>query len=309
MRKSLTCLLVFVMVFSMSISVSADALTDILAMYGGTTNSIDFNTFQNSLNTAKAEYYDLLNQWHRDEYFRRAQEVSEYIEGDSMDLLVKLDMDRRYLISLVNVEAELELIFAAENEYRTTLQECGESVFGRTFFDLEEFSLSGVTSSEVNAAVDAINNIIEEMSTYSIRPNIGSLQKLVSPTKGVWKVTSGYGYRANPLTGVGREFHNGLDLAAPMGTDVLGLFGGKIIYAGNKGDSLGNYILVSHSNEFQTLYAHLSKIEVSTGDTISQYDKIGEVGSTGRSTGPHLHLAVYVGGSTVDPMRLFKSEE
>jgi murein DD-endopeptidase MepM/ murein hydrolase activator NlpD len=144
------------------------------------------------------------------------------------------------------------------------------------------------------------------MNTTNFSPNIGTFDRLESPTRGYWRVTSPFGFRRNPITGAGQEFHNGLDLAAPTGTDVLALFGGKVIYAGNKGNSLGAYVLISHSNEFQTLYAHLSKIDVKTGDMVSQYDKIGEVGSTGRSTGPHLHLGVYINSQKVDPMKLFE---
>ena len=80
----------------------------------------------------------------------------------------------------------------------------------------------------------------------------------------------------------------------------------SMIKAGDFGDGYGNCVLVSHSNEFQTFYAHMESINVKTGDMVSQYDVIGKVGTTGRSTGPHLHLSVYIDGNKVDPIKLFE---
>ena len=79
----------------------------------------------------------------------------------------------------------------------------------------------------------------------------------------------------------------------------MALFSGKVIKAGDFGDGYGNCVLISHSNEFQTFYAHMESINVTSGDMISQYDVIGKVGSTGRSTGPHLHLSVYINENKV----------
>ncbi len=115
-------------------------------------------------------------------------------------------------------------------------------------------------------------------------------------------VTSGYGWRNNPVTGQW-AFHSGIDLGASMGTPVLAAKTGKVEFAGWEG-GYGNFIEIVH-NSFGTRYAHLSQIYVTQGQRVVKGQQIGRVGSTGRSTGPHLHFEVIIpsaqGWSTLDP--------
>jgi murein DD-endopeptidase MepM/ murein hydrolase activator NlpD len=101
-------------------------------------------------------------------------------------------------------------------------------------------------------------------------------------------VTSGYGWRTHPLTGT-RRFHSGIDIAAPTGTPVVATGSGTIVSAGWK-SGYGKVIVIQHDDNHQTLYGHLSKISVQAGQSIVQGTVIGNVGSTGNSTGPHLHF-------------------
>lgn len=112
-------------------------------------------------------------------------------------------------------------------------------------------------------------------------------------------LTSGYGMRRHPVLG-GRRKHNGIDLAAPTGTPVYATADGTVSRA-NWFSSYGKYISIEHGGELQTRYAHLSRIAVSDGQRVRKGDVIGYVGSTGRSTGPHLHYEVRVSGRAVDP--------
>jgi murein DD-endopeptidase MepM/ murein hydrolase activator NlpD len=112
-------------------------------------------------------------------------------------------------------------------------------------------------------------------------------------------ITSPFGYRRNPFGG-GMEFHQGLDIAAPMGTTVTAASGGTIISAGWYG-GYGNYILIDHGGGMATGYGHLSQIFVSAGQQVQKGQAIGAVGSTGASTGPHLHFEVRLNGKPVDP--------
>ncbi len=116
---------------------------------------------------------------------------------------------------------------------------------------------------------------------------------------GVGKVSSQYGYRVDSFTGQKKK-HDGLDLAAPKGTPVRSAGNGKVIYAGVKG-GYGNTVIIQHANGTQTLYAHLSKINVQQGSNVSGSTYIGAVGSTGRSTGPHLHFEVRRNGTPFKP--------
>jgi len=122
----------------------------------------------------------------------------------------------------------------------------------------------------------------------------GSLSWPVSGT-----ITSPYGYRHSPFGG-GMEFHQGLDIGASMGTTISAAAAGTIITAGWLG-GYGNFIVIDHGNGLSTGYGHCSQIFVSAGQEVQRGQAIGAVGSTGASTGPHLHFEVRVNGKTVDP--------
>lgn len=113
------------------------------------------------------------------------------------------------------------------------------------------------------------------------------------------KLTSGYGMRTHPVLG-GRKNHKGIDLAAPTGTPVYAPADGLVARA-DWFSSYGNYIQIEHGGELQTRYGHLSGFAVQAGDRVKKGDLIGYVGSTGRSTGPHLHYEVRVAGDSVNP--------
>jgi hypothetical protein len=130
----------------------------------------------------------------------------------------------------------------------------------------------------------------------------GKSQRLAS-TPAIWPtdgyVTSGYGNRTSPFTGR-RQFHAGLDIAADFGTTVVAPARGRVRYSGMKGP-FGRLIELDHGYGIRSHYAHLSKSLVNKGQTVERGTPIGEVGSTGRSTGPHLHYGVEVEGRTADP--------
>lgn len=112
-------------------------------------------------------------------------------------------------------------------------------------------------------------------------------------------VSSPYGYRTDPFTNE-PSAHNGIDIAANTGSAIFAVSGGKIETAIYSSGDYGNYIIIDH-NGFKTLYAHLSKISVKKGQTVSGGEKIGECGSSGRSTGPHLHFELRIGTKRIDP--------
>lgn len=114
------------------------------------------------------------------------------------------------------------------------------------------------------------------------------------------RLTSRYGYRRDPFTGQTR-FHNGIDIGASTGTSVYSAAYGTITYTGYNSSS-GNHIIVDHGNGFKTYYKHLSKILVKNGDVVNKGQRIGLVGSTGRSTGPHLHFEIHLYGSIKNPL-------
>jgi murein DD-endopeptidase MepM/ murein hydrolase activator NlpD len=117
-------------------------------------------------------------------------------------------------------------------------------------------------------------------------------------------ISSNYGFRANPFTGT-RQFHSGIDISANMGTPIRAAMSGRVIFAGWS-DVFGNYVVISHHSGYRTLYGHMSVIRVKNGALVGTGERIGDVGSTGVSTGPHLHFTVYKNGLTVNPRALMK---
>lgn len=132
-----------------------------------------------------------------------------------------------------------------------------------------------------------------------------SAGKLAYPLPRAYTRTSNFGYRTDPITGARGAFHSGIDIAAPGGTDILASADG-IVIAAQWVNGYGNYVIIDHGTgdkgkTIWTLYAHMSKITASNGDHVKAGDKIGEVGSTGRSTGNHLHFEVRENQVAVDP--------
>ena len=125
-----------------------------------------------------------------------------------------------------------------------------------------------------------------------------------SPLGANWRsmVTSEFGWRPNPFGGGGGEGHSGLDMGAPKGTPIQAARTGVVSYVKDSGSSgYGYHVVIDHGDGMVTLYAHCSKVYVRSGQMVQQGDVIAAVGSTGRSTGNHLHLEVRIGGKKVNP--------
>lgn len=124
------------------------------------------------------------------------------------------------------------------------------------------------------------------------------------PIPHIYHVTSTYGLRSDPIQGH-ISMHKGLDIGAPSGTEVLALKSGKVFYAKERGTA-GIAVIVKHDHDIQTRYYHLSETSVMAGDEVRRGEVIGKVGSTGRSTGPHLHLEIHKAASPLDPLSFFQ---
>ncbi|MDR2518708.1 MAG: M23 family metallopeptidase [Spirochaetaceae bacterium] len=140
-----------------------------------------------------------------------------------------------------------------------------------------------------------------KMRSEDLKLVLGEL--FIYPVRG--RLTSPFGWRKDPITGA-RRFHAALDLAASTGTPVKAAMEGRVSTVGLN-SVYGKYIIVTHNNGYQTMYAHLNAASVTQGTYVSQGAKIGEVGSTGYSTGPHLHFALYKNGRAVNPLDFLKS--
>lgn len=118
------------------------------------------------------------------------------------------------------------------------------------------------------------------------------------------RMASGFGYRNDPFTKI-RKFHKGMDFSAKTGTPIHATGDGRVVRADNSMSGYGNHILIQHGFGYQTLYAHLSKYKVKSGQHVKRGDVIGYVGSTGRSEAAHLHYEVYQNNKVVNPLNFY----
>jgi murein DD-endopeptidase MepM/ murein hydrolase activator NlpD len=144
-----------------------------------------------------------------------------------------------------------------------------------------------------------------EDSLSELEKLLQTKKEMLIHTPSIWPVhgwvTSGFGFRTNPFTGL-TQMHEGLDISNRLGTPVIVPADG-IVSATGTHFSLGNAVVVSHGFGVTTRFYHLSKILVGAGQKVKRGDKIAEVGTTGKSTGPHLHYEVRVNGISVNPVR------
>jgi len=147
--------------------------------------------------------------------------------------------------------------------------------------------------------------VSREDSLSELEKLLQTKKEMLVHTPSVWPVqgwvTSGFGFRTNPFTGL-TQMHEGLDISNRLGTPVIAPADG-IVSATGKDFSYGNVVVISHGFGVTTHFYHLSKILVSAGQKMRRGDKIAEVGTTGKSTGPHLHYEVKVNGIPVNPTR------
>lgn len=145
----------------------------------------------------------------------------------------------------------------------------------------------------------------DEPETSTAPPSVGLGGSILPLPARSYEISSGYGSRNNP-TGNGGQFHQGVDFAAPSGTPIYAVTGGTVEQAGDAGDGYGTLVRIKSGNTV-TYYGHQSSVDVAVGDTVEAGDRIGSVGSTGNSTGPHLHFEVRNNGSSIEPVAYLKT--
>ncbi len=149
------------------------------------------------------------------------------------------------------------------------------------------------------------NILLEQMDQLNLYRIAAEKAPFASPVRAAVRFTSGYGTRRDPKTG-GRRMHNGADFAGPSGTDIFATADGVVTHAGWQ-SGFGRLVKIKHAFGIETLYAHNTKIRVKVGQRVSRGDHIADMGSTGRSTGTHLHYEVRVNGKPVNPMTYIKA--
>jgi murein DD-endopeptidase MepM/ murein hydrolase activator NlpD len=178
-------------------------------------------------------------------------------------------------------------------------------------------SINSVAVLSDNAGVNKVLSSVQSLQMK--RPEAGIYRNGKDTSNGILfpifpvhggRITGGYGVRNNPFDEFGFvEFHSGLDVAVPMGTPVVAGAKGTVTFSGWDG-GYGNVVIIEHADgKVTTRYAHLARYDVSVGDAVVSGQQIGLVGSTGRSTGPHLHYEVRIDGKTVDPRLVYPAKQ
>lgn len=169
---------------------------------------------------------------------------------------------------------------------------------------LEPISLSTMNTIP-GSNIERANRLLGQMDQLNLYRMAAEGAPFAVPVKAAFRYTSGFGYRRHPVTG-GRRMHNGTDFAAPHGTDIFATADGVVIYAGWS-SGYGKLVKIQHEFGIETRYAHMSRIRVSKGQRVSRGQQIGDMGSTGQSTGTHLHYEVHVNGKPVNPMNYIEA--
>ena len=159
----------------------------------------------------------------------------------------------------------------------------------------------------VGRDLEALGNEItsRERSFRELKDLLEAKRSVLASTPTIWPVrgliTAGYGYRVSPFTGQ-REMHEGLDIAAPFGTSIAATADGVVSFVGPLA-AFGNVVFINHGHGFTTFYAHISSTRVKEGQPVKRGQVIAAVGTSGRTTGPHVHYEVQASGATVNPLK------
>lgn len=228
--------------------------------------------------------------------------------------------DRRDPESIKFVAKEIEAVFAYEmikamRQTTETFSKGGLSISSyMTIFDMEiarlfaerGLGLQDMIIRDINKRTERTesdyktSNILQNKNINKAQEIIESedIIKTLLPVNGT--ISSYFGMRLHPILGMNR-FHHGIDIAAPEGTDIFAIRKGKVIFSGEK-EGYGNVVIIDHGNGLESRYAHNKVNLVREGEIVDENTIIAKVGSTGTSTGPHLHFEIRYNGEAINPM-------
>lgn len=257
-----------------------------------------FNANSLAETISKADYIEMLSAYDRnklDEYARTTEYVSackDSLEAEKEVLDAAKEAQEK---EQKNVE---DLLSEKEEQVEAVTGEIADKEQA-----IKEYEKSiSVMNAEIAALEKAIADEIAALEEASKRQYNGGM--FAWPCPSYSRISDDYGNRVHPTLGV-EKFHNGIDLAAPGGSPILAAYDGDVVAAAYS-SSMGNYVMISHGSGIYTIYMHASALYVSKGAEVSKGQKIAAVGTTGRSTGNHLHFSVRQNGNYVSPWNYLK---
>ncbi|KLU67022.1 murein DD-endopeptidase MepM [Desulfosporosinus acididurans] len=217
------------------------------------------------------------------------KDQKEKITQKTQDLQKKRDQAAQLQVQAAKAKADLD---GKKAQQRTALEENQKAV--QASYDEVE---------RLQTEADALNDKIRKLQAAQAGKNKGDGTISTWPLPGHYEISDPYGWRTHPITHQ-QSLHTGTDIMAPMGTEIHAAGSGVVIVAGWN-VAYGNMVIIDHGHGISSLYGHQSKLNVTEGQTVEANQVIGYVGSTGWSTGPHLHFEVRVGGNPTDPLQFF----
>lgn len=257
----------------------------------------------------KAEYINSLAEYDKgqlDEYAMIKQEVADKKQCLESEKNVLEDLEQQAEQARDQVADQKAQVKEKEKDVKTLIA-AKEQEIGAYEADISSKEAQIKEYKDMIAAQDALIRSLEaaiaakqQSGEETGRKNYDGGQ-FTFPAPSYTRISDDYGNRIHPTLGV-QQFHNGVDLAAPSGSPILAAYDGQII-AADYSSTMGNYIMIDHGDGLFTIYMHASSLLVSKGSAVTKGQKIALVGSTGRSTGPHLHFSVRQNGNYVSPWK------
>lgn len=256
------------------------------------------NGFSDTMN--KADYIEALSSYDRNK-------LDEYVQTKEMIALCKEELEAEKTVldeAKIAVEKEEAAVSTLISEKESQINSVSADISDKEAAIKEYEDMIATQNAEIAALEKAIAEEKAKLAAQNATARVYDGGMFAFPCPGYKRLSDDYGNRIHPTLGV-LKFHNGIDLAAPAGTPILAAYNGDVVAAGYS-SSMGNYIMIDHGGGLYTIYMHASALYVSKGQEVTKGQTIAGVGTTGRSTGNHLHFGVRLNGNYVSPWNYLK---
>ena len=238
------------------------------------------------------------------EKYTAAREETERVKAEYEDTLADLgDKQDELEAEKAELEAEIEEATDLINDLEADIEAAQAEYAANEAAEQALNAQMDAIAAQIAAEEEAARQEAAQNGTDYTGPGSTATGSYTWPCPSCTYITSGYGNRIHPIFGTER-WHSGIDIGAAAGATVIAADSGTVSVA-TYSSSYGNYVMIYHSNGTYTLYAHMSSLAVTAGQSVTKGDTIGYVGSTGWSTGPHLHFEIRSSGGTIDPTQFF----
>lgn len=295
-------------------TILADDTENLLNIYGMTLGKPDRSDLEEQINTLENDLSQMVIQQEKNDEYNKILEQYKLKMQDKIDTVlndVSVYQNKNKEISdkikSDILSADINTLVTYDKAYKTNSVYTDELLVSLNNYKLD------YSYRNISVDIDSIEAELEEAKTLYVDSldtyELGDVTNIKWIMPNDMYRTSPYGYRVDPLDKTNIRFHSGTDYRAVTGTPIGALFHGEVISCGWS-DSAGYFVTVQSGDNVKYFICHLSEILVKEGDKVRQYDTLGLSGNTGyRTTGPHLHIALYINGNTMDIHELFKNLE